>query len=274
MHCTDERYEQWLASYRDSAAFQCGAYGYGCEPYHVMAPLLHRLGLFRSYEYYATTLQGPVEQMIRDGKTPSIFVAGVASEESARALLSAIGPTPCPPRVHFVDRCPTPLLRIEAALQPDEVARITTEVTDVLDPSWPGVERRYDIVVADSFLRQFPRAIKPDVLRRLAAAAEPGHGRLVFREYFGNTGALLTELWARLQSMPAVRGWMAGVDRLAAAAFERMLPHIKSYMSQVGGSYESCDDFVSDLAPAGLRVSELIAPAGKDYGIVSCVHAE
>jgi hypothetical protein len=170
-------------------SYACDAHEYGCGAYHAMSPLLHGIGFFKSYELYPQTIRDAVAA----GPGPVVAVAGVESELSAHALLRAL-PSEKRHAVTFFDRCETPLRRIAASAHPvgNDVAIVAADVLT------GGLGERFDVVVADSFVKQFSHDDKPRALEQLRAATRSSSARVVLREYVGELGSLLHGFWSGL----------------------------------------------------------------------------
>jgi len=235
-----------------------------------MAPVLYTLGLFKSYESYAPFIRNVLQHLPINASNPCILVAGVASEKSASALCDAISSPHLAPEIHFFDRCSTPLCRIDNARR-FQRCRFKTHVLDILNSSYTTLNAHHEVVIADSFLRQFPSGTKRTVLKALATRVRPVTGRIVIREHVGATEELLADLWNRLAALEPAQTWLGSVDERTAAAFLDLLPRVQEYMKEAGGSYADTDTLIADLNSAGLRVEDMVRCA-PDYGIVvSCV---
>ncbi|MCC6694351.1 MAG: hypothetical protein IT365_01860 [Candidatus Hydrogenedentes bacterium] len=256
MHPRADQFQHWLTDYGRFREFRCAPYDNGgCAAYHVMAPLLHQLGGFVSFESYGPALRQVLNSRRTNGSQSSIMVAGIASEESARSLLSVLESLTVSNEVEFVDHCQTPLFRIRTMLEDTNyTTRIHTTVGDFLGDHAPT--RRYDIVLADSLLRQFQPQEKVQVIQRLAQHLEPKTGMLLFREYVGRNELLLADLWQKLESYPSVLRWKSSVRNDAVAAFDRLYPELQRYMCAKGGSYNTLEDLKRDIRQGGLAEVE------------------
>src|ERR1700691_6195132 len=174
-----------------SPTFACDEHGHGCDAYHATSPLLHHIGFFQSYERYPCTIRCVVAAM--PGST--VAVAGVESELSAEALLRAL-PRDERRSVTFFDRCETPLRRVAVASDAAFIRHdILTVPADILGAQF---DAGFDVVLADSFVKQFGPVEKPRALERLAGIARSSGSLLVMREYIGELSRLLCDFWACL----------------------------------------------------------------------------
>jgi len=239
----------------DSSTFACHEHRHGCDSYHATSPLLHHIGFFQSYERYPRTVRRAVAAM----PGSAVAVVGVESELSAEALLRAL-PTDERRSVTFFDRCETPLRRIAMASDA-ELARhdILTVPADILGAQ---LDASFDVVFADSFVKQFGPAQKPRVLERLAGLARSSASLLVMREYIGELGRLLCDFWAGLPGL---------LERCGVRADHRLetaLAHVREYMGSAPATYRDDETFQVALACAGLRVLSYEHIASRPYAIV------
>jgi hypothetical protein len=239
----------------DSPTFACHEHRHGCDAYHATSPLLHHVGFFQSYERYPLTIRRAVAAM--PGAT--VAVAGVESELSAEALLRAL-PADERRSVTFFDRCETPLRRVAAANDSEFVRHdVFTVSADILGAQ---VEAGFDIVLADSFVKQFGPAEKPHVLERLAGMARSSASLLIMREYIGELGRLLCDFWAGLPGV-LERCGIRTDSRLDAA-----LAHVRGYMDGAPATYGDDRALQLALAGAGLRVLSYEHRSSRPYAIV------
>ena len=246
---------RFAVDHADSPTFACHEHRHGCEDYHATSPLLHRIGFFQSYERYPRTIRRAVATM--PGST--VAVAGVESELSAEALLRAL-PTDEGRSVTFFDRCETPLRRVALASDPAFIRQdVFTVSADVLGVQF---DARFDVVLADSFVKQFRPAEKPRALERLAGMARSSGSLLVMREYIGELARLLCGFWA---SLPSV------LERCGVRADHRLetaLARVRGYMGSGPATYRDDEAFQAALAGAGLRVLSYEHRASRPYAIV------
>jgi hypothetical protein len=239
----------------DSPTFACQEHCHGCDSYHAMSPLLHRIGFFQSYERYPRTIRRAVAAI--PGAT--VAVAGVESEFSAEALLCAL-PTDERHSVTFFDRCETPLRRVALASDAEFVRHdVFTVAADILSSR---LDASFDVVVADSFVKQFGHAEKPRALERLAGMARSSASVLVMREYIGELGRLLCDFWASLPD--ALERCGVRTDHRLEAA----LAHVRGYMDSAPAIYGDDQAFQVALSGAGLRVLSYERRANRPYAIV------
>ena len=254
----------WVSDFAASPLFACSGGTTGCEVYHVLAPVLHEAGIWRSFEAYAGVVHDHIVAVLLEQDFADLLVAGIASESSAEALLATtrlFGPRV---RTTFVDRCATPLNRIRAALERSDgcVRVVRSDLMDDVDTSDLG---RFDIVVADAFVQQFPIGAKADVLRALRCRLADGDGRMLVREYVGVLSQLLARSVARPRAAqaakrPADSVWPAVQDKVLESTAA-----LNSYLAATGSLYASRLDFLDDAAACGLRVvDEYANPADVD----------
>jgi hypothetical protein len=189
---------RWLLRHRRSSLFNCLPAA-KCDVYHVMSPILHDIGLIASYSTYIPIIHKVVANCLLKSDRLNILVAGVDSEASAKELLHALeifGPM-C--SVTFADCCRTPLARIEKALDGNG-SHIRTAWVDLVESTEDEGEQ-FDLVLADSFLKQFGCERRVSVLNQIARFARKGSGQLILREHYGSPTDLLAHLWDRLDRM-------------------------------------------------------------------------
>jgi hypothetical protein len=239
----------------DSPTFACDEHRHGCDAYHATSPLLHHIGFFQSYEHYPRTIRRAVAAV----PGSAVAVAGVESEFSAQALLRAL-PTDGRGSVTFFDRCETPLRRVEVASDAEFIRHdVFTVSADILGTH---VDAGFDVVLADSFVKQLKAAEKPRALERLGGMARSSASLLILREYIGELGRLLCDFWAGLPDALECCGVRAD-HRLETA-----LAHVRGYMDGVPATYSDDLAFQGELAGAGLRVLSYERPASRPYALV------
>ena len=235
----------------------------GCGLYHSLAPALHELGFFLSYERYSGLLRS-----LRQGmpSRPRVLVAGAESEWSVRALLEAIGARDeRDAEVVVFDRCGTPLRRIQAMYAEPWVRTSPVDIhTSLRDLG------EFDLLVADSFVKQFPPDRKREVLSRLAERLRPG-GALVLREYLGTLPVLLDDFWGQLPARIAESPREDLRARLATLGGTAALDALRSYMNSVGSTWPDETALRADLAAAGLGVRRFHAQPGRPWVVVEAV---
>jgi hypothetical protein len=136
---------------------------------------------------------------------------------------------------------------------------VLTVSADILDAQF---DAGFDVVLADSFVKQFASAEKPRVLERLTGMARSSASLLIMREYIGELGRLLGDLWAGLPGVLARCGVRTD-SRLDAA-----LAHMRGYMNGTPSTYGDDQAFHEALADAGLRVLSYEHRTNTPYAIV------
>ena len=254
MRSLAESHASWLADGRGSPLFACAGGAADCSVYHALAPVLHDLGAWRSFESYRGVLWACFEERLARAPTLSLLVAGIDGESSARTLLACtrvFGPRV---RVTFADVCATPLNRIRVALEPDDPderdVRIVRE--DLADaPAAAGAA--FDLVVADAFLPQFAPARRPALLRSLAARLGSG-GVIVLREYFGELDDLLARDWRRMGRHAPRDAEVGALWAGVGDAVRERLVELEHRLLAAGPLYRDVPALAVDVAAAGLAI--------------------
>lgn len=251
----------WLTDPARTALFACRESGRDCALYHVLAPVLHDAGMWRSFEAYRTILAEMFAQILLRQEALDVLIAGINSEASARTLAAVAGLFAPRVRLTFADICATPMKRIRAALEPTDPP-IETVFGDLVGSVPALAGKTFDVVLADGFLAQFPPAHRPGVLSALRGQLRPSHGTMVVREYFGDLDVLLAR--DRFPAAP-----VAGVDRMAPVR-----PMLDTLHRQLTGSwrlYAQPAALVGDAAQAGLEpVMHYVSPAHSDRVYLLC----
>jgi len=251
-------HSEWLLDAERTGLFACDS---SCGPYHLLAPLLHSVKHFLSYEHYPELIRAVLANA---GPGPiRVLLAGAESEESVAAFLRASHGLV--DRLDVLDRCATPLRRISANREASDPA-IGCIHGDILLNRF---DLTYQVAVADSFLKQFPMTEKRNVLASLRAAVDPG-GWLLLREYTGDLSALLGEFWPRLIERLRQAGWQTVASQDAQGELIRVMPALESWMRSKGVAYEAQDQLISDIEASGLTVEFVNRAEGADFLIVGC----
>lgn len=253
MRSLAESHASWLACGRGSPLFACAGGAADCSVYHALAPVLHDLGAWRSFESYRGVLWACFEERLARVPTLSLLVAGIDGESSARTLLActrAFGPRV---RVTFADVCATPLNRIRVALEPDDPDEREVRVVceDLADA--PAEGAAFDLVVADAFLPQFAPARRPALLRSLAARLGPG-GVLVLREYFGELDDLLARDRRRMGGHAPRDAEVGALWASVEDAVQERLVDLEHRLLAAGPLYRDVPALAVDVAAAGLAI--------------------
>jgi hypothetical protein len=234
-----------------------------------MGPILQWLGVFRSYRTYESIIQRAVADLLLTRSDVKLLVAGVESEYSALAILRSVAIFGDAAQVVFADRCPTPLRRIHEYVKP-HYSLDTVEI-DIMNAADSRLSQAHDLILADSFIRQFAKNDKVQVLRRLAAAVRDSTCRLIVHEYTGPSDVLLARLWA---NMPVIA--KPGGDEVYAKSlmgtpeFMHMLSELDRFYRNNGAMYASPDELRKDLSAAGMRVvAEFVKPGSPDQLVVA-----
>lgn len=266
---TIESMHDWLNHYRLSPMFACDSDLAGCESYHVMAPILQSLGLFRSYQTYESIIQRVVADFLLTHSRVRLLVAGVQSEYSALAVLKSVAIFNNLVRVVFVDRCPTPLRRIERYIRPcGEFEMIETDIERQTDCRLNGA---HDLVLADSFIRQFGRGDKVRILKRLAAATSDNTSRVIVHEYVGPMHVLLDRLWANMSTIARPSSVVGDTNLfMSTPEFREMLGKLDYFYRHNGTMYETFGELREDLSTAGMQIiSEFVKAGAPDQLVVA-----
>ncbi len=166
---------------------------------------------------------------------------------------------------HVLDRCATPLNRITASI---ELSDPPAEV--ILDDILTYVpEHPFDIIFADSFLKQFPCERKAEVIDRLKTILAP-KGVVVFREYLGALSQLLSHFWEQLDERLSAVGWFERAPIAAQRILRQKLPDLANFMKGIGSTYPSEEALLADIVAVGLRVESVDRVAGRPYIITTC----
>ncbi len=244
MKSSTDWHSEWLIS--AASAEGCR---HGCRDYHLLAPTLHALGYFQSYERYGPEIRGAYD-IVAETKsgTLRLLVLGAESEESLAALMAQLAPRDC--RIDVLDRCATPLSRIAAACEAGD-SEIRTIRCDIFDFVSDG--ELYDVVVADSFFKQIAPGQRVAAVQRIAAALRPG-GIALIREYIGVHVDLLANFWTQLETLLRKARWRERASAAAQRILQDRFPALQAYMVTSGGAYECTSAMTDDLRAGGLAL--------------------
>lgn len=257
MKSSTDWHSEWLIS--PDSAKGCN---HGCGDYHLLAPVLHALGYFLSFERYGPEIRAAYDMIVgTTSGSPRVLVVGAESEESLAALIAALAPRDF--RIDVIDRCATPLSRIGAARE-DGDPEIRTIQTDVFEFVSDGAP--YDMVVSDSFLKQIAPEERVTAVQRLAAALSP-NGIALFREYIGIHTELLTDFWTQLEARLREVRWHERSSPAAQRVLQDRLPALQAHMAARGGSYESGAAMTDDLRAGGLALIHEHPAGARPYAI-------
>lgn len=238
----------------------------GCHTYHLLAPVLHSLGYFLSYERYPEQLRAACARATRQGGTLDALVVGTESEESLAALLTATRGIPI--RFDVVDRCATPLNRVRSAMESVDPP-IRTIQADVARAETLGA---YDLVVADSFLKQFSPARQGNVVAWLRHNVAT-RGVLVLREYVGAHQDLLASFATQLDVCLTRAGWHERAPPVAQQTLANELPKLSSFMLNSGATISNEETLLAMLKNVDLHLLDVLRPPGKPYVVVTCTRS-
>jgi hypothetical protein len=233
-----------------------------------MSPILHDIGLIASYGSYILIIHRVVADCLLKLDQINILVAGVDSESSAKELLHALeifGPM-C--SVTFADHCRTPLARIEKALDGSD-ADIRTKCVDLLESTWGA---QFDLVLADSFLKQFGSERRVSVLNQIARFVKKGSGRLLLREYCGSSANHLVHLWDRLDQMLTLGDATDLAHSLAQQPeFRTMVDELDRHYRNTGSFYPDRGALRSDVNSSSWQVINQYSNVGASHEIIVAV---
>lgn len=233
-----------------------------CGAYHALSPLLHQLGIFSSYNGYTELISQLIEQQYEAcSRWPNTLVVGFASKDSVRALLEI--PATKNLEITFLDRCPTPVN--QARKEFNSHANLHFLNANIFEYAPMS---RYDLILTDSLLRQFQIGEKREILHRLARLLNTS-GKAVFREYVGTNNCDLKSFLASIDNTPSLLAWKTNANDKCKMLFNRLLPSLKEYMGNVGGSYISWELLVSDITNAHLAIDKTSVFCDK-FGIIVC----
>lgn len=257
---------QWLRHHTRSSLFNCLPAA-NCGVYHVMSPILHDIGLIASYSAYIPIIHRVVANCLLKLDGINILVAGVDSEASAKELLHALEIFGRRCSVTFADCCRTPLARIEKAFDGVD-AYIRTAWVDLVDSTWhEGAQ--FDLVLADSFLKQFGCERRVSVLNQIARFVRKGSGQLILREHYGSPTNLLNHLWDRLDRMLTC-GYSIDLAHSVAQQpeFRTMVDELDRYYRNTGSFYPDCSALRSDVDSSSWHVMNEYPNAGASQEII------
>ena len=235
---------RWLLHHSRSSLFNCLPAA-KCGVYHVMSPILHDIGLIASYSTYIPIIHKVVANCLLTSDGLNILVAGVDSEASAKELLHALkifGPM-C--AVTFADCCRTPLARIEKAFDGNGT-HIRTNWVDLVDSTACEGEQ-FDLVFADSFLKQFGCERRVSILNQITRFVRKGSGQLILREHYGSPTNLLGHLWDRLDLMLAYGYPIDFHSVVQQPEFRTMIDELDRYYWDTGSFYPDRSALRSDV---------------------------
>jgi hypothetical protein len=258
---------QWLLYHTHSSLFNCSSAA-KCSVYHVMSPILHDIGLIASYSTYIPIIHRVVAGCLLKSDRINILVAGVDSEASAREFLHALkifGPR-C--SVTFADCCRTPLARIEKALDGSDVD-IRTACVDLVDSTY-GQQAQFDLVLADSFLKQFGCGRRVSVLNQITRLVRNGSGQLILREHYGSSTTHLARLWNRLDQ---ILTYDYSIDHsiVQQPEFRTMVDELDRYYRNTGPFYVDRRALRSDIDSSTWHVINEYANVGASQDIIVAI---
>jgi hypothetical protein len=255
-------HSEWLISQHSANGCQ-----HGCRDYHLLAPVLHSLGHFLSFERYGPEIRAIFDMVAKTASgAPRVLVVGAESDESLGALVATLVPRDC--KIDVIDRCATPLSRIVAARETGD-PEIRTIQSDIFAFA---SDVPYDMVIADSFLKQIAPEQRVAAVQRIAAALRPA-GIAVLREYIGAHTDLLADFWSKLQTRLREVRWHDQACSTAQLILQDRLPALQAYMVSSGGAYETVVAMTGDLRAGGLML--ILEEAARDlpYIIAFCRRA-
>jgi hypothetical protein len=257
---------RWLLRHTRSSLFNCLPPA-KCGVYHVMSPILHDIDLIASYSAYVPIIHRVVADCLLKSDGINILVAGVDSEASAKELLHALKIFGRMCSVTFADCCRTPLARIERAFEGID-PYIRTAWVDLVDSTWDE-GAQFDLVLADSFLKQFDCERRVNVLNQIARFVRKDSGQLVLREHCGSATNLLSYLWGRLDRM-LTSGCSIGFAHSVAQQpeFRTMIDELDCYYRSTGSFYPDRGALRSDVDSSRWHVMNEYQNAGASQEII------
>jgi hypothetical protein len=250
-------HSKWLIS--SDSAQGCE---HGCKDYHLLAPVLHSLGFFLSYERYGPEIRQAFKMVEEFGiGKPRILVVGAESEESLRALIAAL--PKCDYRIDVLDRCVTPLQRIINArgIEEHDIHIIHSEVLDLHNQN-----TQYDLIVSDSFLKQITPNDRVKTIKRLSSVLS-SNGIALFREYIGVHSALLDDFWLQLETRLEEVGWYDRASLMAKQVLRDRMPRLQAFMAASGGSYTSESALITAMSAGGFSLIRELPSGVRPYTI-------
>ena len=256
MHSLSQHFNKWLLQYPQSELFGCDSGNAGCEYYHVLSPILHHLGLLNSYSAYRRVILKVLSETYLKINQPNILVVGIESEESANSLIQSLDFFKEKYQLTFIDCCPTPLNRINACLESFENNYIKTRLIDIFTPSANQLFSKFDVVFADSFLKQFSSSKKTAALGIIAKFTKNEDSRIIIREHVGDINQLLPSLWAKMEGLLKGKDWYVSGDSPESKQIQRLIEKIDHHYKKVGEIYKNPGDLKTDIIKSGLELVE------------------
>lgn len=251
-----KQHETWLSDYQNSIFFYCEDREEGCGIFHLLTPILHDIGILQSYGSYSEEIQKIVSKVVFDLEKVNILVVGIDSESSARALNSALSVFEGRYIITFIDRCPTPLMRIQEALDVNERKYISIQEIDIFSVEAKQLYSRFDIIFSDSFVKQFSKPQKVRALKFLKKAAKNSNSLIVIREYIGNLKELLNRLWQRLDPILAQDKFNLFTSSSNKKKFYALIESLDLYYKKTGEIYSNVGELYADLLLVELKIIE------------------
>ncbi|GJM35109.1 MAG: hypothetical protein DHS20C18_41100 [Saprospiraceae bacterium] len=261
-------YKSWLFNNRNTALFNCEIGECSCEIFHLLAPILHDIGLIRSYNSYDSEIRKITSGIILGPNETNILVAGIDSELSARALIQALGVFERKYSITFLDCCPTPLLRIKESLEEHEKEYIETKLIDIFSPLANQLHSKFDIIFADSFIKQFSKAKKTEVLKILSNTAKTSNSLIIIREFLGDLDELLPRLWKQLDHLLNQKNFSFLTSPSDLKKFYLLINRLDEYYKNTGEIYRNPEELKSDLRASGLQLVEEYFSEGRADRII------
>lgn len=255
MKSLKESHTKWLSGFEDSDLFRCRPGKNSCGVYHVLSPVLYDIGLLSSYHSYSSALSKITAGLFSVNPEPEILVMGTDGENSASELTRFFKKDGSQYKLTFIDRCMTPLLRIDACLEQAEQNIIRTELIDICTPAASTLSGKYDMVLADSFLNQFPEPERIRVLNKAAGFLKGKDSFVILREFFGDMDKLLPLFWNKMNTLLEDTKFTSGFTDSAIKKIAELAEELDGYYRRSGGLYSDPEKFISATEDSLLKIT-------------------
>lgn len=256
----------WLQQ-RSQSNRCCNHNSGSCEMYHSLAPALHQIGLFLSYERYSKFICETVRKFAIGKNPPRIVVVGVESEFSAAAFLNALPVDVAIKEIVFADRCLTPLLRIQSKLKCSHWP-INVMQADLTISGQMAAIGAAEVIVGDSILKQFSGSAKHEVVRNLAAIAAPDKSMLLLREYVGTLSEILPDFWCKLPYLIKTSTLFKQASPSTVDCFIAATAELNAYMLSIGHAFENHEELTLLLNGCGWGIVQMQRDRDKHYTVL------
>jgi len=252
MKSLSDNHHIWFSNFQQFEYYSCRNGENNCGIYHVMSPILHDIGIFSSYGSYDTLILKITSDIFYSLSCPNILVVGVDSESSARSLINALRVFRGKYFITFLDCCKTPLNRIKDCIENPEEEHIFVKHLNIFDKMASPLFGKFDIVFADSFVKQFVSKEKNLALKVMAKFLKSEGSILIVREYIDTSNRIIKLNREKLIHLLRHNLPVFGSSKKLLEQFVTMALKFENNYTSVGELYSTSDEFKSDLVCANL----------------------